>query len=226
MNDQELDQILEAWTLALPSPSLRDRVRAQYRYKLPRRFPVRGLLIAAAVFLITVLAFSQTSRMFSAFAGIPFTVDMQRDIYANDGTLIRTLDTCYEFRGAPLTLSVSRPGHPLWTMGRHVVDTLVFITTQIAPSFIVPPETPPEKGDRLAFIKAGCVKPHDVVLGYENIAGSRTVKVLSAGTGSERRTNWYAPDLGCFPMGSTIEEVGMDGKIHMKSRVTVLAVHR
>ncbi len=235
MNDEQLDNMLQTWTLAPPSPSLRDRVRAQFRYKPPRRFPLRGLSIAAAVFVISVLAFSQTSKMFSAFAGIPFTVEMQRDFYATDGTFSRTLDTCYEFRGAPLTLSVSKPGHPFWTVGRHVIDSLAFITIQIAPSLIVPPETPPEKADRLAFIRAGCIQPKDTVAGYDEVAGYRTVRIfseepappdISPAFRALRVTNRYAPDLGCFPMGKTVEGVGLDGKIHLMSRVTVLAVHK
>lgn len=120
-------------------------------------------------------------------------------------------------------------------MGRHVIDSLAFITIQIAPSLIVPPETLPEKTDGRAFIRAGCIQPKDTVIGYEDVAGYRTVRILSeeppppdlsSGIRALRFTNWYAPELGCFPMGKTVEGVGVDGKMHLMSRDSVLAVHK
>ncbi|HEY4088893.1 MAG TPA: hypothetical protein VGM43_23340 [Bryobacteraceae bacterium] len=225
MNDQELDQILEGWTLAPPSPSLRDRVCSQYRYQPPRRFPLGGLSIAAAVCLISVLAFSQTAKIISGFGGVPFTVDLERTSYADNGTVTRTLYTCYELPGARMRFSDTKTEGPCWEASRNLVDGAKFITLRMAPSLIMRPETERERADRKAFLKAGCIAPGDAVLGHENVADYRTVKVLSAARAS-RRTDWYALDLDCFPMGNTVEETGPGGKLHMRSRETVLAVHK
>jgi hypothetical protein len=226
MNDQELDQILEGWTLAPPSPSLRDRVRSQYRYKPPRRFPLGGLSIAAAVFLISVLAFSQTAKIISGVRGAPFTVDLERISYPDNGTVTRTLHTCYELPGTRMRFSDTKTEEPCWAMSRNVADAAKFLTLRIAPSLILRPETARERADRQAFLKAGCIAPRGAVLGHENVAGYRAVKVLSAPAGTLRRTDWYALDLECFPMGNIVEEAGPDGKLHMRSRETVLAVHK
>jgi len=226
MNDHELDQILETWTLAPPSPSLRDRVRSQYRYKPPRRFPLGGLSIAAAVFLISVLAFSQTAKIISGFGGTPFTVDLERTSYADNGTVTRTLHTCYELPGARMRFSDTKTEGPCWAMSRNLVDAAKFITLRMAPSLILRPETERETAARHAFLKAGCIAPHGAVVGHETIAGYRTVKVLSAAPGASRRTDWYALDLDCFPMGTTVEEIGSRGKIRLRSGETVLAVHK
>jgi hypothetical protein len=224
MNDQELDQILETWTLAPPSPSLRGRMRSQYQYKPPHRFPLRGILIAAAaVFLISVLALSRTSGMGSGFDGIAFTVDMERTFYKDDGTLTRTLETCAQFPRMRTKFSTL----PCWSRSRNLMDAVEFITLRFAPSLILRPETQREAADRQAFIQAGCVGPGDVILGYEDVAGYPTVKILSdpSAAGPRRITAWYAPDLGCFPLRATIEEAGRGGKIHIRSRNNVLAVH-
>jgi hypothetical protein len=226
MNDQELDRILETWTLAPPSPSLRDRVGSQYRYKPPRRFPLGGLSIAAAVCLISVLAFSQTVKIITGFRGTSFTVDLERTSYADNGTVTHTLHTCYELPGARMRFSDTNTEGPCWAMSRNLVDAAKFITLRTAPSLILRPETKRETTDRRAFLKAGCIAPHVGVLGRENIAGYRTVKVLSVAAGPSRRTDWYALDLDCFPMGNTVEEIAPGGKIHMRSREIVLAVHK
>ena len=226
MNDQELDQILEGWTLAPPSPSLRDRVRSQYRYKPPRRFPLGGLSIAAAVCLISVLAFSQTAKMVSGSGGAPFSVDLERISYADNGTVTRTLHACYEMPGARLRFSDAKTGGPCWAASRNLMDGAKFITLRLMPSLILRPETQRERADRQAFLKAGCVAPRAAVLGHQNVAGYRTVTVLSTAAGPSRRTDWYALDLDCFPMGNTVENAGPGGKMHMRSRETVLAVHK
>ena len=222
MNDQELDQVLETWTLAPPSPSLRDRVRSQYRYTSPRRFPLRGILIAAAVFLIGILAFSQTTKIRSGFAGVAFTADMERTLY-RDGTVTRTLETCYDFRGMRTRLSRM----PCFESSRNLIDAIEFITLEVAPSLILRPETERETQDRQSFIRAGCIQSRDAVLGYEDVAGYPTVKILSEGFTPRlrRETGWYAPDLGCFPLRMTIEEAGPDGKLQLRQRYNVLAVH-
>jgi len=222
MNDQELDQILEGWTLAPPSPSLRERVRLQYRYKPPRRFPLGGLSIAAAVCLISVLAFSQTSQITSGFAGVAFTVDMERTFY-KDSAATRTWKTCYQFRGMR-----ARRGRMLcFQSSRNLIDGIEFITLQVAPSVILRPETEREAADRQTFIHAGCIQSRDVVKAYESVAGYPTVKVLAGESDARRRvTDWYAPDLGCFPLRMTIEEAGRDGKIQLRQRYNALAVNK
>lgn len=175
-------------------------------------------LTAAAVCLISVMALSQTSKMGSGLDGLAFTVDMEKTVYKDDGTVTRALEICAQFPGMRMRFAAM----PCWSRSRNLLDAIEFMTLRFAPSFILRPETQREATDRQSFIKAGCIESHDVVLGYENVAGFRTVKVLADVTGSGRRTNWYAPDLGCFPMQRTVEKVGFDGKIHMRSRDIVL----
>ncbi len=218
MNDQELDQILEGWTLAPPSPSLRDRVRSQYRYKAPRRFPLGGLFIAAAVCLISVLAFSQTSKITSGFAGAAFTVDMERTFY-KDGAVTHALETCYQFPGMRMRFSYM----PCFQSSRNLVDAVKFITLEVAPSVILRPETERET----TFIRAGCVQLKDAIIANESVAGYPAVKVLSGESSARRRvTYWYAPDLSCFPLRMTIEEAGRDGKLQLRQLYNVLTVHK
>ena len=227
MNDQELDQLLEGWTLAPPSPSLRDRVYSQYRYKPPRRFPLGGLSIAAAVCLISVLAFSQTAKMISGLGGAPFTVVLERMSYLDNGTVTRTLHTCYELPGARMRFSDTKTGGPCWAASRNLVDGTKFITLRMAPWLILRPETERERADRQAFLKAGCIALHGALLGHENVAGYRTaIVVLPSAAGTSRRTDWYALDLDCFSMKNTVEEAGPRGKMRMRSSETVLAVRK
>jgi hypothetical protein len=223
MNDQELDHILEAWTLTPPSPSLRGRVRAQYRDKPPRRFPFGGLAIAAAVFLISILAFSQTSKIMSGFAGVTFTVDIERTFY-KDGTVTHTLETCYQFGG--MLMRVAKM--PCFSKSRNLIDAVEFITLEIAPSVLLRPKTPREAADSQSYIRAGCIQSGETVMGYESVAGYPTVKILSDASPAGRRrvTVWDAPDLGCFPLRMTIEEASPGGKIQLRQHYDALAVHK
>jgi hypothetical protein len=244
MNDEELDLMLDAWTLARPLPSLRERVRLGFpgppwREKMLRFVPVGigkfvfgGGLVAAGLLLVAALGFSQPSRTAAALAGIRFTVDSESTYYEADGTPTTTEVTSYEFRGDTITLAESKPGHPLWTMAHHVANTIGFLTVQIAPSLITPEETEIEKIHHADFVRAGCVTSGETVEGYETIANYRTVKAVrhmrplqSSGAKTLWLADWRAPDLSCYRLADTAENQFADGSVRLVVQEKALRVN-
>lgn len=243
MNDEELDLMLDAWTLAPPSPSLRERVRVGFpgmpwRERLLRFVPVGigkfvfgGSVVAACLLLVVALGFSQPSKTVASLAGIPFTVDSESTSYENGSP--RTLDiTSYEFRGNMAILAESQPGHPFWTMTRHAIDAFGLIVVQVAPSLVAQPETESAKLRRADFVRAGCVRRGDTVVGNETIANYRTVQVFrkmppifGAGAKAVRLTEWRAPDLSCFRLAYIAENEFADGTIRLRSQERALRVN-
>jgi len=243
MNDEELDLVLEAWTLAPPLPSLRERVRLGFpapslREKLLRFVPLGigkvvfgGSVVAAGLMLVAALGFSQPSRTFAALAGIRFTVDSISTQYKPDGTTITTELTSYLFRGDTIPLAESKPGDPWWTMAHHAGNAIEFLTIQIAPSLVTPEETEIEKRHHADFVQAGCVTSGDTVMGYETIANYRVVKVVSHmrlhGSGAKTLwlADWRAPELSCYRLADTAENEFTDGTIRLVLQEKALRVN-
>ncbi len=244
MNDEELDLMLEAWTLAPPLPSLRERVRAGFpgpslREQLLRFVPVEigkfvfgGSVVAAGLMLVAALGFSQPSRTFAALAGIRFTVDSVSKVYQPDGTVVTIEATSYLFRGDMITLAESKPGDLWWTMAHHVGNAIQYLTVQIAPSLVTPEETEIEKRHHADFVQAGCVTSGEKVVGYETIAGYRTVKVvrsmrplMSSGAKTLWLADWRAPELSCYRLADTAENEFADGTIRLVLQEKALRVN-
>lgn len=244
MNDEELDLMLDAWTLGLPSPSLRERVKlgfpvSSWSEKLFRfvpmgigKFAFGSSVIAAGLLLVAALGFSQPSRALAALAGIRFTVDSVSTSYKPDGTTVTTEITSYLFRGDTITLAESKPGDPAWTTMHHVGNAIQFLMVQIAPSLVTPEETEIEKRHHADFVSAGCVTSGDTVMGYDTIANYRTVKVVrhmrplqSSGAKTLWLADWRAPDLSCYRLADTTENQFADGTIRLVLQEKALRVN-
>jgi hypothetical protein len=120
MNDTELDELLEVWTVPSPRPLLRERLQAEIEAKRPRPprrlFTRWRLVTAAAILMLAVLLVSTDASSSSPPA---YTIDSE--ITHQEGALRwtewpkRILMTSYSDAGREVILSWSFPDHPLDT---------------------------------------------------------------------------------------------------------------
>jgi len=147
MNDTELDEILNSWSVPPAPASLRERVRAGFAAGLERETSpgvrhwtaafvpsARKSLVAGAIlavgtlFLIVAQAFPQMFSLGSPPVKIPYTVDSEFVRYAEDGSSsIEMYSTSYSLNGHEILLSRSLPGNLLGTaIGRTLDATLPY----------------------------------------------------------------------------------------------------
>jgi hypothetical protein len=245
MNDSELDEILNQWSEPATPPSMRKRMRAGFPARQPRKFRWGKSLIAAAIlaaalfFLVVGQAFPQRP------APIPWSVDSEFVRYADDGSRsIEMYSTSWESNGNEILLSRWMPGNPFKTVLGQTLDATLPAVSRfhmhlmgvVAPgmlekmrsrppgvSFITGCE--PASGclilDHYGFAKAtagadgSCVdKP---VAGRETILNHAAEAVRDRWTEHGRMTLWLAPDLACFALRVTYEELRPDGTFHLVS---------
>lgn len=134
MNDTELDEMLDRWTVPPVPTSLRESVRAGFATSLPPAalprervgWSVRKTLFAAAVagvgaFLLMV---GQALSQMPPPEKIPYTVDSEFVRYGDDGSrTVEMYSTSYVGQhGEEIVLSRSIPGHPLETALGRTLD--------------------------------------------------------------------------------------------------------
>lgn len=147
MNDTELDEILNSWSVPPAPASLRERVRAGFAAGIgqetspgvrhwtaafvpsARKSLVAGAILAVGTLLLVVAqAFPQMFSLGSPPVKIPYTVDSEFVRYAEDGSSsIEMYSTSYSLNGHEILLSRSLPGNLLGTaIGRTLDATLPY----------------------------------------------------------------------------------------------------
>jgi len=127
MNDTELDDLLDSWTVPPPPPSLRESVHAGFaagRERTRGRGPrTRKRRFAAAILCAAALLLVIAQARPSAPVRLPYIVDSEFVRYANDGSSSIDMYTkSYELNGAEILKSRSIPGAPFETMLGRSLD--------------------------------------------------------------------------------------------------------
>jgi hypothetical protein len=155
MNDTELDEMLDQWSVPPAPASLRARVRAGFAASLeqaaPPSVPVRwrwafapgsrkalpaACMIGIGAFLwVVTQALSQTAPA----VRIPYTVDSEYVRYGDDGSrAVEMYSTSYTNQnGAEILLSRSIPGHPLGTAVGRTLDAALPVWQRLILPFVV-----------------------------------------------------------------------------------------
>jgi hypothetical protein len=233
MNDTELDQVLNTWSVPPVPASLRAGVRVGFHARPERRkFRAVRVLIAAVgigVFLLAVtLALPQT------LGRAPYIVDSDVMRYAPDGTSsVEVHGASYNRNGSEIVVYEVSPS--LLTelqLGLQAVNSAwTRLTLPLALSHEMLEKANSVArgcvgldhyrlcsqsfgcvGSGPALLNTGCVI--GPVVGHETILDHPTVAVQSI-RGQRRDTLWMAPDLGCFALRITIEERRPDGTFHL-----------
>jgi hypothetical protein len=232
MNDTELDQLLNTWSVPPVPASLRASVRAGFHARLEsRKFPVVRVLIAAVsigVFLLAVtLALPQTLSLISPPVRAPYVVESDVVRYAADGTSSLEVQlTSYNNNGSEIVLYEVSPSflNTMWLdmeAAGSVVSRLtlpfVFSPEQLeairSTAFVTTGFEHYRLGSAAALLSTGCVI--GPVVGHETILDHPTVAVRSVLDDRRRMTMWMAPDLGCFALRITTEERCPDGTFRL-----------
>ena len=232
MNDTELDQLLNTWSVSPAPASLRASVRAGFHARLERRkFPVVRVLIAAVsigVFLLAVtLALPQTLGLNSPPVHVPYLVESDVVQYAADGTSSLEVQlTSYNNNGSEIVLYEVSPS--FLTAIRVGLEAAGSVVGRLTLPFVVSPEQLKSLrstalvtagfehyrlGSAAALLSTGCVI--GPVVGHETILDHPTVAVQSILDDRRRMTMWMAPDLGCFALRITTEERRPDGTFRL-----------
>ena len=231
MNDQELDDVLNTWSVPGVPASLRKNVRAGFAVRFERRRRSRTLLrtgILGAVALLAFLAvamqaFSRMRTLVFLPVRVPYTVDCEYIRYAEDGSFaIDMYSTSFNHNLRELMLSSSVPGHPLETATRQMLDEVGLVTLEVTTPFRAAAENA-ERIRTISSIRNGCIS--GPVVANETILGYATVAIQHRLDHSERVTSWMAPQLGCFVLRLTIEERRPDGSFRPVLRKQALSVH-
>jgi hypothetical protein len=166
MNDTELDEILDTWTVPPPPTSLRESVRAgfaagQHRWIGARPPRPRKSLVAAAVFgAVAVLLVVAQAHPGSPPVRIPYTVDSEFVRYAVDGSSsIDMYATSYEIDGAEILTSRSIPNRPFGTALGRTLDAALPIWSRLMARLTIDPETlrrVRQAAHRSVGVVAGC----------------------------------------------------------------------
>jgi hypothetical protein len=244
MNDTELDQLLNTWSVPPVPASLCARVRVGF-YARPERKKFRGLrvLITAAgiaLFLLAVtLALPQTLRLVSPAVRAPYIVDSDIVRYGFDGTpSVEFSLGSYNNEGSEVVVyEVAHSLLPAIKLGLKAIGPVVGRLTLL---FVVSHEQSERAkliarvsaggfegywlGSAAALIDSGCV--NGPVVGHETILNHRTVAVRQFND-VQRMTLWMAPDLGCFALRLTREERRPDGtfRLVLKKQATKVTLN-
>jgi hypothetical protein len=243
MNDTELDQVLNRWSVPPAPASLRARVRVGFAAR-PERKTFRGLpvLITAAgiaLFLLAVtLALPQTLSLVSPAVRVPYIVDSDVARYAADGSSSVELSLrSYNNDGSEVVLYEA--AHSLLPSIKLGLQTVGPIVGRLMLLFVVSREQAEKDkliarvsagfegywlGSAAALIDSGCV--NGPVVGHETILNHRTVAVRQFND-VQRMTLWMAPDLGCFALRLTREERRADGtfRLVLKKQATKVTLN-
>jgi hypothetical protein len=140
MNDTELDEVLNQWTVPPVPPSLRENLRGGFAASLPPTAPpgvlvrwrsafapsARKTLLAAAIVAVGALLFAVTQALSQTPppVRIPYTVDSEFIRYGDDGSrAVELYSTSYPNQnGGETVLSRSIPGHPFGTAVGRTLD--------------------------------------------------------------------------------------------------------
>jgi hypothetical protein len=234
MNDTELDQLLNVWSVPPVPASLRVSVRAGFDARPRRRWlrwPGKFLFAAAALGVVTfllavTLALPQTLSLVSPPVRAPYIVDSDVVRYGFDGTPSIELSIgSYNNNGSEIVVSeVAHSLLPAIKLGLQAVEPLVGVLTG---HFVVSHEQSERDkliarvstgfegywlGSAAALIDSGCV--NGPVVGHETILNHRTVAVRQFND-VQRMTLWMAPDLGCFALRLAREERRADGTFRL-----------
>jgi hypothetical protein len=249
MNDTELDQLLNTWSVPPVPASLRASVRAGFaalperkRLRWPRKFQFAATILCGVTFLLAVaLAFPQTLRLVSPTVRAPYIVDSDVLQYAGDGTssvelhlrsynsngseiIVHQVATSF-LKEIRLSLRAVRDGVGRLTLPLVVSSELLERDKTIARVNVGPSLERyrlGSAGSAAALINTGCV--YGPVVGHETILDYPTVAVRHNMDDWRRMTLWMAPDLGCFALRITIEERGTGGTFGLVLRKQALKV--
>ena len=234
MNDTELDEMLDQWSVPPPPASMRERVRAGFAAAQPLTpppaVPVRwkwafmpstrkalpaACMIGIGAFLwVVTQALSQTPPP----VRIPYTVDSEFVRYSEDGSqVVEMYSTSYYENGHEIILSRSFPGHPFQTAFGSILDATQRWRQLMLPFFVnaeLLERARARASERAAdLLRSGCVDGPEV--GRETILNYPTTAVERRLGDRRKMTLWMAPGLGCFALRFTTEEQRPDGKFHM-----------
>jgi len=231
MNDTELDQLLNTWSVPTAPASLRAGVLVGFHSR-PERRKFRGLrvLISAAgiaCFLLGVtLALPQTLKLISPTVRAPYIVDSDIVRYGFDGTPSVELSLgSYNNDGSEVVVyEVAHSLLPAIKLGLQAIGPVVGRLTLL---FVVSGEQAERAkliarvsagfegywlGGAATLIHSGCV--NGPVVGHETILNHQTIAVRQFND-RQRMTLWMAPDLGCFALRLTREERRSDGTFRL-----------
>jgi hypothetical protein len=155
MNDTELDELLDQWTVSAPSPQLREDARGRFKRlqavavadehkrRWSWRAGARRAILAAAVVIVGVFLFTlaQALSQTPPPGRIPYTVDSEYRLFEDDGTpAVAMVTTSYmEQDGSEKILSRSMPGNQLGTLLGRKLDVLLPVWQRMVTPFLVPP---------------------------------------------------------------------------------------
>lgn len=226
MNDTELDEMLDQWSVPPAPASLRAGVRAGFAASpsqtAPPGVPVRwrwafapGLrkalpaacMIGVGAFLWMVTqALSQTLPA----VRIPYTVDSEFVRYGGDGSpSVEVYITSYNENGREIILSRSFPGQPLRTAFASTLDAVEFVVVKLALPFQNDADRERRSKAAAELVRDGCA--HGMVVGHETILTYPATAVESRISNGGRLTVWRAPALGCFMLRAMSEAAGPNG---------------
>ena len=245
MNDTELDEMLNRWSVPPVPPILRQRVRAGFparpehrpspRFPKPWRTLSAGAILGVGALLVVVTqALPQPIRP-------PYTVDSEFLHYADDGSsAVEMYTTSYTNQnGAEILLSRSIPGLGFGTALGRALDAALPLWARIITPLTVSPKdlerlrrSAPRRGisvitecahwaclvvSHWGFPKApsGAGCVDGAVVGGETILNYPTTAVERRLGDRLKVTLWTAPDLGCFAMRIATEKQRPDGTFHL-----------
>jgi hypothetical protein len=239
MNDTELDQVLNTWSVPPVPASLRAGVLVGFQSR-PERRKFRGLrvlIMAAGIacFLLAVtLALPQTLSLISPTARAPYIVVSDVVRYRNDGTSSLEVHLAsYNKNGSEIVVYEVSPSLLTgFELGLKAVKRLM-LPLLIDPELLEKDQSIARGsigldryrlcsqsfgcvGSGPALLKTACVI--GPVVGHETILDHPTVAVQSILDDQRRMTTWMAPDLGCFALRITTEERRPDGTFHLVRR--------
>lgn len=158
MNDTELDELLDQWTLPGPSPELREGARAKFgavqlvtvaadaprRWRFSLLVGVRRALLAAAIVVVGLFLFSvaQALSQTPPPGRIPYTVESEYLLYEDDAPpRIAMVTTSYTGQdGAETILSRSIPDSQFDTLIGRKLDALLPVWQRMVLPFVVSPK--------------------------------------------------------------------------------------
>ncbi|MDP9170217.1 MAG: hypothetical protein M3N54_06350 [Acidobacteriota bacterium] len=228
MNDNELDELLNSWTVAPPPASLRERIRAAFPARSRRPWfsafgPRLRVIAAAAVFLLVV---AKAAPMIlwapSAAANARYVIETESTDYSDTGSpAVRIYSASYDADVREIPLSRTIPNDPLGTIGARALDLLTTIhKALIGPIYGHFAEH--HTVNTAALRSAGCaVEP---VFARETVLSYPTVAIRHLYPDKRRRTAWMAPDLGCFALRYTAEAQQPDGTFRLVAREEAVKV--
>lgn len=154
MTDSELDDMLDQWNVAAPSPNLRENVRAGFlatqpvtppaRKRLSFALGARRALLAAAVLVVGIFLFTAVQALSQTTppGRIPYLVDSEYLRYSDDGSpAVEMMSTSYTGPyGGEVVVSRSIPGYPLATAAAKTLDAVLPAWQRLILPFAVDPK--------------------------------------------------------------------------------------